>query len=299
MNIKDLNFKKLNKMAACTSPPWAELIPIEIRVDTLRKIREEMLDTVGQTYNECPKRLTCFKKTCLGRPLPWASQTAQPYLEAFKKTHNLKLNKETNELELVIDTDCKACPIVNKCTSLCNQVLDFIERDKNLEIPKAIVSYEDVEEILEYKENAGAGSFFVSKEDIPWEVISDKKAEIIKKYIFEHRDYKSIAEKLDLNNQSRVKYEMYSAINKLSEYAAVRKFLKKHWQELTDRQRQIFSLVYYENKTFVDTANTLKVSKQSIQQTVSRILKKYKVKWPSYVKKKNNRIIYNVPELFK
>ena len=104
---------------------------------------------------------------------------------------------------------------------------------------------------------------------------------------------------MDLNNQSRVKYEFYSAINKLSEYAVVRKFLKEHSEKLTARQLQIFELVYKENMPFLKVAEKLNVTRQLVQQTITKVLKRYKVKWRKYVKKRDNKLLYAVPQLFK
>lgn len=289
--MNELEFKKTNKMAACTAPPWAAFIPPMERPEVLRIIRQETVDAYGYSMDECPKRLTCLKKTCLGRPLPWLSPTAKPYLEQLKETQ--KIVKD----EMIVQTDCSVCPFVSTCKNPCNQVLDFIERAK---APEPILDYKETTDNLEAHRDVFEGSTFkVNAEDIPWDVISPKKAEVIRKYLFESRDFRYIADLLNLNNQARVKYEFYSAINKLAEYAAVRKFLDGNSKKLTDRQQQIFTLVYRDNLSYVEVADMLGVSKQSIQQTVSRVFKKYKVKWKVYVRKKDKKVHYNVPELFK
>lgn len=289
--MNELEFKKQFKMGACTQQPWAPLIPARDRPEILRIIRQETIEAYGYSMDECPKRLTCFKKECIGRPLPWESLTARPYLEQLETT------QKVIDGELFITTDCNTCPLFKTCKSPCNQVLDFIERDKKAE---PLINYKNTTENMEAEVAIlEPANFAVNGTDIPWDCIPSKKAEIIRKYLYEERDYRSIAESMDLNNQARVKYEFYSAINRLSEYAAVRKFLRLDGDKLTPRQKEIFELVYKENLTFVKAAERLQISKQSVQQTVSRILKRYKVKWHSYVRKRGNKVIYNVPELFK
>lgn len=295
--IKEFEFKKLNKMPSCSSPPWAAFIEPLKRPEILRIIRQECLDEYSFSFDECEKRLTCLKKTCLGRKLPWKSKTALPYLKELIKHVPTQINKDSNELEMIVETNCNVCPIFKTCKNPCNQVLDFIERDK---APEPIIDYKETTDNLEFEiEIFEPANLFVNGSNIPWDVLSIKKAEVIRKYLFEQRDFRSIAETLNLNNQARVKYEMYSAINKLSEYATVRNFLDTKENLLTPRQKEIFNLVYRQNLTFVKVAEKLGISKQSVQQTVSRILKKYKVKWKTYVKKRGNKILYQVPEIFK
>lgn len=295
--MNELEFKKTNKMSSCSSPPWAAFIEPMKRPELLRIIRQECIDEYNFHFDECEKRLTCFKKTCLGRKLPWKSQTALPFLNELIKHVPTQLNKETNELEMLVETNCNQCPLFKSCKNPCNQVLDFIERDK---APEPIIDYKETTENYDTEiEPLEPANLIVNGSNIPWDVLSPKKAEVIRKYLYEQRDFRYIAETLNLNNQARVKYEFYSAINKLAEYAAVRKFLDTHLQQLTARQQEIFDLVYIKNMTFVKAADKLGISKQSVQQTVARILKRYRVKWHSYVKKRGNKVLYNVPELFK
>src|ERR1043165_3193225 len=280
--MNELKFKKEERMGACNSPPWAQFIEPMKRPEILRIIRQETIDAYGYSMDECPKRLTCFKKECIGRPLPYESPTARPYLDKLETTQKIV------DGEMFIVTDCSACPLFKNCKSPCNQVLDFIERDKKSEPSLTFKNTTDnLEAEVAILEPA---NFIVNPTDIPWDAIPSKKAEIIRKYLYEQRDYRYIADSMDLNNQARVKYEFYSAINKLAEYAAVRKFLVKHGSELTARQLEIFELVYKQNLTFVKAAEKLQISKQSVQQTVSRILKRYKVKWHTYVKKRGNKV---------
>lgn len=289
--MDELKFKKEYKFAACSAPPWQVFIPAKDRPEILRIIRQECIDAYGFAFDECPKRLTCFSKSCEGRPLPWLSPTAKPYLEQLVKVSNIKSG------ELFITTDCSTCPVAKTCKSPCNQIIDYIEKEKTKE---PTLYFRDTTERLDViKESLEPANFIVTGKDIPWEVLPKRKQEVIKKYLFEGRDFRYVGESLGLNNQARAKYEFYSAITKLSEYAVVRSFYTKHKEELTARQRQIFDLVYYQNMSFIQVANELTISKQSVQQTVSRVLRKYGVTWKTYVKKQGNKVIYNVPQIFK
>lgn len=289
--LNELEFKKETKMAACTSPPWAMLIPPRDRPELIRRIRQECIDEYGHSFDECPKRLTCFKRECIGRPLPWKSKTAKPYLEQLTKTQNIK------DGELFITTDCSTCPMVSMCKSPCNQVLDFIEREKAVE--PNIDYRNDTEHYKREPENFEPANFKFHAEDIPWDVLPKRKQEVIKKYLYEGRDFRYVGETLGLNNQARAKYEFYAAMTKLSEYAIVRNFIIENNNKLTVRQQQIFGMVYFDNMSFIDVANNLHISKQSVQQTVARVLKKYNVTWKTYVKKRGNKVLYSVPQLFK
>jgi predicted DNA-binding protein YlxM (UPF0122 family) len=293
------NFKNTFKPSVCSMPPWQFLIPANQRLEILRIIRNECQDAYGQSLDECTKRLVCFKKTCLGRELPWKSKTARPYLEQLKLTHNMVLNPDTNELELVIDTSCSNCPIVKKCDSLCNQMVDFIARDKTIE---PVLEYQDdMSNLNNIYTDFSPSNFLMTIENIPWDVLSPKKQEIVNKCVLEERDFRSVGKFLlgKENSQASIKLQLYSAMNKLSLYANVREFLKLNKDILTDRQYQVLWLVYMENNTMVEVAKEMKVSKQNIQQIISKVLKKHNIKGLKYVKTKNNQPQYINTSRFK
>ncbi len=291
MIMNEFEFKKSNKMAACSSPPWAIFIPARDRPEILRIIRQECIDAYGYSFDECPKRLTCFKKECIGRPLPWKSVTAKPFLDKLKESQKI-----VND-EMYIDTNCSACPFALTCKSPCNQVIDFIEREKVVE---PLIDYRNDTELYKVSvDSSEPANIQFNGTDIPWDVLSKRKQEVVKKYLYEGRDFRYVGETLGLNNQARAKYEFYSAVTKLSEYGVVRVFIIEHYNELTVRQQQIFNMVYFDNMSFIQVAKQLQISKQSVQQTVSRVLKKYNITWKTYVKKRGNKVLYNVPEIFK
>lgn len=290
MQVK--GFKKINKLAVCAEDPLEKLIPIEIRYETMLKIKQESIDLMGQDYTgDCKKRLTCFGKDCLGRTLPWKSPTAKSYLEQLAKTQNIKNN------ELFITTNCGVCPISSKCTSLCNQINDYIERDRIIEVEPVYqrltenIPFEKKTEILE--------PLLPSTEEIPWDCLSEVKTKIVRMRIYEQKDFNHIAKLLNLNNQANSKYLFYSAVTKLSKYAIMRKFLNENKNKLTEGQISILNEVYVNNKTIKQTALRLNKSKQAVQQQIASIIKKFNLKYNRFVYKKNGKMIYNVSEILK
>jgi predicted DNA-binding protein YlxM (UPF0122 family) len=288
MNEKD--FKYTYKIPVCTQQPWKQLISIDKRDEILRIIRRESIEAYGYSMDECPKRKVCFTKECLGRPLPWLSKTAKPYLEKLKLTHTI-INDE-----LYIN-NCTKCPIVKVCSSTCLQVNDFIRRNEEPE-PKLIYQ----KTLEQYKnsiidDNESSGNIASLK--IPWDSIPERKANVVKKYLFQRKDFLTIAKELDLNNQARAKYEFYSALTTLSEVAIMRKFIETKGHELEDGQLSLLKSIYFDRKTLTEVAKERKISKQAVQQLLSRIINKYKIKWAIFVKKHKNKVIYNIPEILK
>jgi predicted DNA-binding protein YlxM (UPF0122 family) len=297
MDNKD--WKNKNKPRACNFAPWEYLIPAKDRAGIMRQIRQESVDKYGQDYDECPKRKVCIGKSCLGRPLPWDSPTAKPYLEKLKKTQDIRNG------ELFIQTDCSSCPIFKSCQSPCHQVIDFIQRDK-VEEPQ--LQYNSKEDILDLASEASEAietasvqpaTLMLSNGDIPWDCLTDRKRQIVEKYLYDQLDFKYIADQLGIINQAKCKYEFYLALNRLAEYGVIRKFFSENKDLLTENQQLLFIEVYFNNKSYTSVANKLNISKQAVQQTIDRVIKQHKLKWPKFVRKVKNKVIYNVPELFK
>lgn len=283
-------FKFDHKPPACTTQPWKNLIPVDQRDDVLRKIKEETVEIYGYSMDACTKRKTCFTKTCGGRELPWKSPTAKPYLEKLKTTHKIQND------ELYID-NCASCPIARTCTSTCSQVNDFINRASN---PEMQFVYQENLESYNQEEVMSSGER--PKEtnlELPWDILTPAKARVIKKYLYEQKDFLLVAKELGLNNQSEAKYSYYSAINKLSEWAIMRKFISENASKLTETQRKILVDVYIHNKDLTSIAETANISVAAVSQTINRVVSKFSIKWPIFVKKEGNKVIYNVPEIFK
>ena len=289
--MNDSKFKKEYKMPACASAPWANLIPASERAEVIRIINEETIEAIGYDLSSCPKRFTCFGKHCIGRPLPYCSKTALPYLEKLEKTQNI-----VNE-ELFISTDCNSCPIFKTCNTPCNQVLDFIERDKKSE-PKLTYSIIN-DKVMTEAVSLEPANFVVDASDIPWDVLTSDKAELIRKYFFEGLNYAHVASLTNLSNKSFAKYKMYWAINKLTKFAVIRKFIKNNSNKFTSRQLEVFDLVYIKNYTMKRTAEHLGISRQAVQNIINTTLKNNNVKWPVFIKRKGNKIIYNIPKVLR
>lgn len=284
-------WKKKNKPAACTQAPWEHLIPREKLYETMRQIRQESIDAYGHSMDECTKRKVCLAKKCMGRPLPWKSDTARPYLEQLRDTQNIQ------DGELYIETDCSGCPMFKSCTSPCSQVNDYIERDKTLEPP--LIYREKTDNIIPADIEMSPANMIVEGADIPWDVLPEHKAQVIKEYLYKGKDFRYIADSLDLNNQARVKYEFYSALTKLSEYAIMRKFLDDNNSLLSDKEYLVLDRLYTDCQPVDQIADELDITSDAIYKIKKRVINKFDIKWAKFVKKQGNKTIYNVPEIFK
>lgn len=284
--MDEKTFKKINKPAACTIAPWDKLVTGPNRDNILRAIRQETIAAYGYSMDECPKRKVCFTKQCLGRPLPFKSVTAKPYLDQLKTTHNIV----NDELYLA---NCDACPIAMYCSSSCSQVNDFLQRDKTDE--PEMVYKESLDNIVQetYEEDRLTG--ILGKGLVtPWDCLTKRREQVIKKYVYENKDFLTVAKELGLYDQAKCKYEFYAALTKLSEFATMRNWIKN-----TSDVPEIIHKIYIENKTMITVAKELNVSKQAVQQTVSRYIKINKIVWPVFVRKQGNKVVYNVPEILR
>ena len=285
-------FKKTNKPASCTRPPWARLIDSDRREDVLREIRRETMAAYGQSMDECPKRKVCFGKQCLGRPLPVKSATAKPYIEELKKTHKI-----VND-ELFIDT-CGGCPLKAICTSACAEVNDYLQRDKSEE-PN--IQYRDnLENIAPEPDSplAPIDKMLGKGLKVAWDALNAKRKRTVEAYIYEQKDLLTIAIELGYHDQARAKYELYAALTTLSEYSSIRHFIQYNQDKLTPYQFVVLNEIYNLNKSLTTVAKELKVSKQAIQQTVKRVTEKTNIEWTVLVKKQHNKVIYYAPEVLK
>lgn len=286
-------FKRTFRPPSCTMAPWYNLISKDQRDQVMRAIRQETVEAYGYSMDECVKRKTCLTKSCIGRPLPFKSETAKPYLEKLKQTHKI-------EDELLYISNCDSCQIVKSCKSPCYQLNDFLNRASSKEaeiVPQENLENHVIENITNTSETIN--NFIMTSNNIPWDCLTETRKAVIKKYLYEKKDFYVIAKELDLNNQARVKYEFYSALTRLSEFAIMRKFLQDNSKELTTKQIETLNSVYTDNLSLTDAAKKHSVSKQAIQQILTRVVNKYNIKWSIFVSKQGNKIVYNVPELFK
>lgn len=284
-------FKKTNKPASCTQPPWASVLPKNNREDILRQIKQESVQYYGYSFDECPKRLTCFSKKCMGRPLPWLSPTAKPYLDKLKNIHKI----ENDELFL---SNCDTCSIAKSCKSACAQVNDFMQRDRIKE-PK--IDYrESLDNIVEeFDLDSIQAQLFLNNVRIPWDAINEKRQKTVKKYLYEQKDFLTVAKELGYHDQSRARYEFYAALTILAEYTVMRKFIQDKGPLLDAKTREFLLSIYIENMTITSVAKTKNISKQAVQQKLARIIEKYNIKWPVFVRKQKNKVIYTKSEVLK
>lgn len=275
--------KKKKKPAACTQAPWEVFIK-EDKYETSRRIKQESIELYGEDLNSCPKRKVCFGE-CLGRPLPWESETAKPFLEQLKQVADIKNG------ELFV-SGCQVCPMKASCKALCPQIENFLEKNKKEETPKSLIEVSPSEEQLPETK-------IENLEQLPWEVLPKFKQQLIKEYISTGKDFKSLAEKFNLGNQARAKYEFYSGLTKLSEYASVRKFLKGNAHRLTQAQLKVMEYVYVDNIPVHVVSSILGTSKQNVSNIISRVFKKFNIKVNKFVFKKGDKLYYRVPEVLK
>lgn len=287
------NFKKNSKQAACTSRPWEYLIPKDLKNEVIQKVNSECLTIYGKKFNECSKRLVCFKKTCLGRELEWNSSTARPYLEQFAQLNNIPIGGE-----YFIKTNCNNCPIYDNCKTSCKQIDDYNNRER---IEEPYLEFRnDINNLMnnvQLFDNSVNNSINFGK--IPWDCISEKRQFTIKKYLYEQKDFYTIAKELNYSDQATAKSEMYSALNVLAKTAIIRKFIEDKGFTLNEDTRKLLIEVYVNNKTITQVATELNISQPALSKLIKATLKEYKIKWPVFIRKKKNKVTYNTNNMLK
>ncbi len=134
---------------------------------------------------------------------------------------------------------------------------------------------------------------------VPWDALNKTRKDVIKKYLYEQKNFLTIAHELGLTDQARARYEFYAGLTTLSEYGTFRTFIEEKGDSLTKLQKDVLLMVYKANLNTVQTAAVLETSKQAVQQVITRVIEKHGLKWTVFVKKEKNKLIYNVPELLK
>lgn len=288
-------FKKANRPAACNNPPWAAVIPKNIREDVLRQIKQESVQFHGQNLDECPKRLTCFGKQCAGRPLPILSPTAKPYIEKLKTTHKI----ENDELFL---SNCDSCSIASTCRSACAQVNDFMQRDK---IKEPSLDYRGtIDNLAEEVQPLEVATIALNeKNKIPWDSLSEKRKQTVQKYLYEQKDFMTVAKELGYYDQASAKREFYFALTTLAKYATMRKFIENKGHLLKSEVRELLVYMYIDNMSLTDAAKKQNRTKQSAKNIIDRTVKKYGITWTKFAKNEyiddSRKIVYKVAEVLK
>ena len=287
--MEEKEYKEKYLPAICTKNPIYHLIPYKERLDTLRNIKQECLDIYGYTLDECPKRFEC-DGVCSGRELPWKAPSAKPFLKKLSETLEMTDGK-------LFAKACDGCPIRTKCTAVCTQINDYMNRQVQRQ-PK-IYYYKDMERHKEEEKDVFENLKSVTKGlAIPWDALNATRKQVIKFYVEKGRDFNHVAKLTNLYNQAEAKYEFYAGLTTLSKYAILRQFLSTK-PKLTDRQRIILSKAYVDNMKVTEIAEEMGISSQAIQQLVDRIVKANNLKWTKFVRKEGSKVIYNTTEIFR
>jgi predicted DNA-binding protein YlxM (UPF0122 family) len=289
--MDETQFKKQNKFPLCSKSPIEYLIPFKERQETLLKIRNEVIDAYGEDISgECPKRRVCFGD-CLGRPLFWKSATALPYLQTLVKSQS----EQPNE---ILATGCNTCEIKTTCSKTCPTVNDML--NKNL-TPEPRIVYKSIYNEEDYSPIDNSNKIDSIKNiTIPWDVLDIKKADLVKEYLYNERDFKYVANKFGLSNQSAAKRELYSAINKLTEFARMRDFINNNPDKLNRKnQYEILYSIYHKNEPINEVANRFGISKQAVSNLISRTIKDNNIKIDKFMVEKDSKLIFNGLEIFK
>lgn len=292
--MSDKNFKRKFKFPACTKDPLVPFIPRDKRPEVMRQIRQDCINELGETLDECPLRKVCLGPDCLGRPLPTFSETAKPFIEQLSQIADIRDNK------LYLKTNCNGCAIRPTCSNPCLQIADFTDRGMTREpylihntylVESLEVQLEDVE-----REFRGKEVNFLS---IPWDCLSENRAKVIRKYLYEHKDFKRVSEEMKYNNEARAKYEFYSGLNTLSEFAVMREFIGSNKDSLTRKQYDLLEAIYLDMLEIKQVCKKFKTTKQSISNIIKRVVDKHRIRWQTFVRKQGNKVIYNTPEVLK
>lgn len=255
----------------------------------MAKIREESILLHGEDLTQCPKRKICFTKKCLGRPLPIKSPTFKTYLKQLETTHQIQDG-------LLFITNCEGCPIKAKCTSTCDEVNNWINRDSN---PEPNLIYK---ENLENYNTAQELHLTIESEPVKialkWDVLTEAKVDLVKRYLYANKDFRVVAREMGYFDESHAKYEYYAALTKLAEYSIMQDFLKKT-TNLTDRQEEILNMIYFGKKSLTETAKYYTITKQAVSDMVKNVIKANRIKIPVFVRKVKGIPVYNIPEVLK
>ena len=134
--------------------------------------------------------------------------------------------------------------------------------------------------------------------DIPWNALSEKKQQIVKAYLYEQKTLEDIA--FDLyTTKSKVRYDYYAALTKLSEFAVVRKFIDAKGTQLDPKTLDILQDVYIHLVERKVKAQQLGQTVNAVDKRIQRVLIEHDVKWTVFVKKQKGKVVFTVPRILK
>ena len=252
--MNDTQFKKKNKPALCTLDPVLSQVPKDKYHELLNICRQKARDSGFEDYDTgCPKRHTCLGN-CTGRPIAHYIDELKPYID--KVRHLIAPDG------MIYLKGCGTCPIKTTCKKTCNQVSDFMDRNKNKE--DLTTKFEPVAITTDYalanwvggddgetqpgilSELIGRyGSIQDTIENLPWGAINDKRQRLIRMYVFEGKDFRASANELGYSNGNVARNEFYRSLTTLSKFATVRYFIEQHRDEISDFDYELLQFRYY------------------------------------------------------
>ena len=291
--MSDASFKKKNKHAICTLDPVMASVPKD-KFHELQNIVRQKCRDVGLDYDSaCSKRLTC-NGTCTGRQVYHFIDELAPYIK--KISHIIAPDG------MIYLKGCGTCPIKTTCKKTCNQVSDFMDRNKNKE--DLTTKFEPVAITTDYalanwvggddgetqpgilSELIGRyGSIQDTIENLPWGAINDKRQRLIRMYVFEGKDFRASANELGYSNGNVARNEFYRSLTTLSKFATVRYFIEQHRDEISDFDYELLQLRYYKFLSVNEISGQLGLPVGTIRSKLFRFLKKSKTKYSRFVVK--------------
>jgi hypothetical protein len=293
--MNDQSFRKKFKPAVCLNDPVMNLISKDKYHEMLNIVRRSYREK-GMTYDSsCPKRFTC-QGICQGRPIDhWISEL-KPYI---KKISHL-LAEDGN---LYVKT-CGTCPISKTCKSTCNQVSDYMIREKNSED----LSYKVDTEFTNFDISLSTwvsdddfssgilkelieryGSIQDAISNLPWDAVNNKRQRLVRAYTLESKDFAQCAKEIGYANGTVARNEFYCALTALSKYASVRYYMECNRDVISDFDYELLRLRYYDFLTLKEISERLNIKLGTIRSRIFRFIKRNKLKYSNYLNK--NKII--------
>jgi hypothetical protein len=290
--MNDTQFKKKNKPALCTLDPVMAVVP-KAKFHELQNIVRQKLRDSGLDYDSgCPKRHTCLGN-CTGRPIYHQVDELKPYIDKIR--HLIAPDG------MIYLKGCGTCPIKSTCKKTCNQVSDFMDRNKNKEdlvnkLEPAIVTTDFALSHWvgdDTESQPGILSELISRygsiqdtiENLPWGAINDKRQRLIRMYVFEGKDFRASAIELGYSNGNVARNEFYRSLTTLSKFATVRYFIEQHRDEISDFDYELLQLRYYKFLSVNEISKLLILPVGTIRSKLFRFLKKSKTKYSRFVVK--------------
>ena len=136
-------------------------------------------------------------------------------------------------------TPCSVCEIRDTCTSLCNQMKAYLSRGNKKSVDTTQFDpNEQTEDFYSFQHLKNQQEVTIERDkfsftDIPWDAISERDANIVKKHFVEDKNYNEIAKELNISAVAvyhvvRGGPNRKGVLAKLKEFATQRRLLKKY-----------------------------------------------------------------------